>query len=103
MVDQNSTHANSQKYQRHPKYYLEDGSLLILCGTTLYRVHKTLLLRHSGTLKSLIDQNPIHISASEAVMHSMEHGSQSSCSMPASIALRNDDLEALLEHVYHDM
>lgn len=103
MVNQDPAGTDHQGYQRHSKYYLEDGSLLILCDTTLYKVHKTLLLRHSRALKGLIDGNPIRIAVSEAVIHHTEHGPQSSCSIPASIALRNDDLEALLEHVYHDM
>jgi hypothetical protein len=89
-------------YQRHSQYWLEDGSLILLSFHNLYKVHKTLLLRHSPTLAKW--ENRCHIELSIVDEHLLpEIAECTHITIPDDIGLRNEDLEALLEHLYHDV
>lgn len=42
---------------QHPTLYFEDGNLLLKCHQTLFRVHRTLLAKHSVVLRDEIMAN----------------------------------------------
>lgn len=94
--------AESVHYQRHPTYFLDDGSLLIACGTMIYRIHKTLITRHSRAMQELInngDNDPSHVAVAADIV---PDGSAPVCTIPAEMVLGNGDFDALLGHLYHD-
>ncbi|KZT00056.1 uncharacterized protein LAESUDRAFT_816729 [Laetiporus sulphureus 93-53] len=76
--------------QRHPRFWLDDGSLVLRTstGTDAYKVHRTLLARHSPFIASLAADDSLD--GSPVVRIPEERGVSSA------------DLEALLEHLYHD-
>ena len=87
-------------YQICSRYWLEDGSLLLLSDRNLYKLHKTLLLRLSSNLARWTNQ--VHIDLS--IMDEDFPPEVTGCAhvaIPDHIGLRNDDLEALLDHIYH--
>ena len=43
---------HSTKLRRHPKYWLDDGSLILQTHDSLYKVRRSLLERHSRLLVS---------------------------------------------------
>ncbi|KAJ3475222.1 hypothetical protein NLI96_g11974 [Meripilus lineatus] len=76
--------------RQHPTYWFKDGSLLIQVQSSIYRIHGSLLDRHSPVISTLArSSNPtydlpqVHIPEERRV----------------SVA----DFEVLLEHLYHDM
>ena|ERR1700691_1730679 len=87
-------------YQQRLRYWLDDGSLLLLSHRNLYKIHKTLLFRLSPTLEKWANQSH-DFSAVDELLPGI-----SGCThvaVPDAIGLLNDDLEALLEHIYHDV
>lgn len=79
----------------HPKLWFEDGSLLLRAQDDLYKVHRTLLHRHSSILPSLTSSID-------------RHGDSASTSDGTPIVdvpegVQSGDLEMLLEHLYHDV
>jgi hypothetical protein len=86
------------------KYWLEDGSLIVMSPHSLYKVHKTLLFRHSPTIAKWADHGHL-----ELVLPKLDDyliPQLTGCAhviVPDDIRLRDEDLEALLEHLYHDM
>ena len=89
-------------YRPHSQYWFEDGSLILLSYHNLYKVHKTLLLRHSPTLTKWISQGHLAIPMVDDYLLPQSAGSIH-VKIPDDIRLRNEDLEALLEHLYHDV
>lgn len=88
--------------QRCSKYWLEDGSLIVMGHYSLFKVHKTLLFRHSPTIAKWADRG--HLELSKLGDHLIPQ--LAGCVhviVPDDIRLRDEDLEALLEHLYHDM
>ena len=45
---------SSAKWTRDPKYYFEDGNIVLLAEQTVFRVHKGVLILHSGLLKDML-------------------------------------------------
>lgn len=82
---------------QHPKFYLDDGSLILCVESTVFKIHKTLLYRHSRVLPTLNQSSSkidsVKFSTSECVI----------VNIPDEMELRVDDFEALLEHLYHDV
>jgi hypothetical protein len=76
--------------RRHPTYWLEDGSVLINVEDVLFRVHKTLLHRHSRVLN--LWTSTIPESSDVDIVH-----------VPDEIGMSAEDFVALLEHLYHDV
>ncbi|CDO70332.1 hypothetical protein BN946_scf184843.g21 [Trametes cinnabarina] len=82
--------------RRHARYWLDDGSLVVRAQNDIYKVHRTLLDRHSKVLATL---GPSTEGPDESkktvdglvVMH-----------IPDELEVRSEDFEALLEHIYHD-
>ncbi|KAH9851060.1 hypothetical protein C2E23DRAFT_886809 [Lenzites betulinus] len=84
--------------RRHARYWLEDGSLVVRSQDHFYKVHRTMLQRHSTVLGSLSPSAAADGSESTAktvdglvVVH-----------IPDKLQVRSEDFEALLEHLYHD-
>jgi len=91
----------SVTYRPRSPYWLEDGSLILLSNHNLYKVHET-LLRHSPTLATwtmsqfdvllpLIDQHVIPQLVGCTLVK-----------VPDDIGLQNEDLEALLDLLFHE-
>jgi hypothetical protein len=76
--------------RRHPTYWLEDGSLLICVEEVLFKVHKTLLHRHSHVLNLWTSTMP-------------ESSDVDITFIPDVIGVLVEDFVALLEHLYHDV
>jgi len=43
----------------HETFYLEDGNVEVLCGSTLFRVHTTILSFHSPALRQMFAQTSL--------------------------------------------
>ena len=78
---------------RHPKFWLDDGTLIIAVQNDRYKVHRTVLCWHSLALPQW------------SVSTSAELPSVEELLIPQEVAarLRSEDMLALLEHLYHDM
>ena len=88
----------SNTYQPRSPYWLEDGSLILLSHHNLYKVQKT-LLRHSPTLATWT------MSQFDVVIDQLVIPQLVGCALvkvPDDIGLQNEDLEALLDHFYHE-
>ncbi|KAI0744062.1 hypothetical protein C8Q80DRAFT_1184827 [Daedaleopsis nitida] len=79
--------------RRHEKYWFDDGSLVLRAHNDIFKVHRTLLHRHSKTLASLStsENDSTHHLDDVAVQHIPEH-----------LDVRSQDVETLLQHLYHD-
>jgi len=89
-------------YPRRSRYWLEDGSLVLSLCHNVYKVHKTLLFRHSPTLtKWTRQQKNDHKVTAENLFQ--EVAGCAHVRVPDEVGLRDEDLEALLEHLYHDV
>lgn len=86
--------------RRHPKYWLDDGSLIVRTQNDMYKVHRTLLHRHSSVLSSLAG------SASQPQNRICKQTAIDGCPIvhvPDELGVDSADFEALLEHLYHDV
>lgn len=83
---------DSEDYTSHRTLYFDDGNIILSCGRTMFRVHRSLLCKHSPTFRDLLqppdeDRKPkllrgcIHIILDDAA----------------------DDIEALLNVIYEGM
>ena len=45
-----------RSYIQHPTLYFDDGNTIISCKSTLFRVHRTLLSKHSPVFKALFER-----------------------------------------------
>jgi len=65
---------DSRGWKRHPKFYFDDGSVILLVESTLFRIHKTFLQRQSEVFRDMFtlstpgvveegrsDESPIHL------------------------------------------
>ncbi|KAI0364914.1 hypothetical protein BV20DRAFT_955300 [Pilatotrama ljubarskyi] len=91
-----SQHAAPPALRRHARYWLDDGSLVVRAQDDIYKVHRTLLHRHSKVLASL----------SPSADAEDEKGGRADglvvVHIPDELEVRSEDFEALLEHLYHD-
>lgn len=83
--------STAQAQRRHDKYWLADGSVILQTRDTAYKVHRTLLARHSPFLATLTPDAA---------------GSTSTTTITPLVRLpdtvHSADLDALLAHLYHD-
>ena len=85
------------KLRRHSKYWLDDGSLILQThDSNLYKVHRTLLDRHSRLLATL------HQSEGLEKERNLVDGLVV-LRIPEELEVGSGDLEVLLEHLYHDV
>lgn len=83
-------------FRRHPKYWLDDGSLVIRAQSDVFKVHRTLLDRHSTILSSL--SNAARSRGAQVLIDGCP-----AIQIPDDLGVESVDFEALLEHLYHDM
>jgi len=88
--------------RRHPKFWLDDGSLIISVQDDIFKVHRTLLCRHSPALTKWSTDESSHGSRIGAT------NGLDGCEVvlvPPEVAgrMRSEDMLALLEHLYHDV
>ena len=88
------TEESVPKLRRHPRYWLDDGSLVVRTQDDLFKVHRTLLQRHSPVLTSLVE-NSLRDDAARVDGCPILH-------LPSELGVDSADFEALLEHLYHD-
>jgi len=43
--------------QNHPTLYYDDGNLILSCGSTLFRVHRSVLSKHSPVFRTLFERD----------------------------------------------
>lgn len=103
-----STHAlvyncqwKADQAKPHPRFWLEDGSLIIRFQEIFYKIHKTLLFSQSPTLEQWVHEGHTSFSDMDEDLLSQFAGC-ATLTIPKAIGLRNQDLEALLQHLYHD-
>ena len=84
------------KLRRHAKYWLDDGSLILQTHDSLYKVHRTLLERHSRLLASL--HTPGDVEEKGKLVEGLIV-----VRVPDELEVRSADLEILLEYLYHDV
>ena len=84
--------------RNHPIYWFDDGSLVLEVEVQRFKVHRTLLSRHSRFFASL-----------SSVPHEISGSSSHASGLSDHIVLeqrkdvRAEDVEALLQHLYHDL
>jgi hypothetical protein len=75
-----------QQPQRSNRYWFDDGSVLVSLVPAVYKVHKSILDRHSTKFASwLLDDAKMPVIA-----------------IPADQGIATEDFEMLLAHLYHD-
>ncbi|KAG6872398.1 hypothetical protein C0995_009988 [Termitomyces sp. Mi166 len=79
---------------KHPVFWFNDGSIVLHVENQVFKVHKSLLSRHSRFFAGT------HASAS--VNDGSDLAFDSYISVDQSRSVRAKDLEVLLEHLYHD-
>jgi hypothetical protein len=81
-----------QRRQNH-KFWFDDGTLVLNVGNILFKVHKKLLDQHSRALPTLSASNDL--TGIDNV--------DSQCTIVSVPNAKAEDVEALLEHLYHDV
>jgi BTB/POZ domain len=51
------TEIDTEALVNHPSLYFDDGNVILKCGKTLFRVHRSLLSKHSPVFAELLDTN----------------------------------------------
>ena len=91
--------------RNHPVYWLDDGSLVLDVEVQRFKVHRTLLSRHSRFFASLssasheISSNGL-TNGSSTVVKTQEFDH---IVLEQRKEVRAEDVEALLQHLYHDV
>ncbi len=84
--------------RNHPEYWFEDGSLVLDVQVMRFKVHQTLLSRHSRFFSAVLKlqvSNDLH---SNTTLNGCHH-----VILEREQQIRADDVEALLQHLYHDV
>ncbi|KAH8102383.1 hypothetical protein BXZ70DRAFT_1006314 [Cristinia sonorae] len=68
----------------HPSYWFDDGSIILHVQDTSYKLHRSLIARHSPFLNSLSDTTD-------------------DLRIPEGLGVLSEDFDRLLEHLYHDI
>ena len=91
--------------RNHPVYWLDDGSLVLDVEVQRFKVHRTLLSRHSRFFASLssapheISGSDLTVDGSPAVVRTKE---LDHIVLEQTKEVKAEDVEALLQHLYHD-
>ena len=92
--------------RNHPVYWFDDGSLVLDVKVQRFRVHRTLLSRHSRFFASLfsarheISGSGLATSGSPTVVQTQEFDH---IVLEQRKEVKAEDVEALLQHLYHDV
>ncbi|KAF8801685.1 hypothetical protein BYT27DRAFT_7114369 [Phlegmacium glaucopus] len=89
--------------RNHPIYWFDDGSLVLGVEVQRFKVHRTLLSRHSRFFASFstpqeISCSDLTASGSPAVVQTSDH-----IVLEQRKEVKAEDVEALLQHLYHDV
>lgn len=82
------------KLRKHEIYWFDDGSIVLRAQDNLYKVHRTLLYRHSKALASSDSEPRLNGDTPDVEGMPIAH-------VPEDVSSR--DFEALLEYLYHDV
>ncbi|KAH9981378.1 hypothetical protein BGW80DRAFT_1269940 [Lactifluus volemus] len=90
----------SQQPQRSHRFWFDDGSVLVSLVPSVYKVHKSILDRHSTKFASwLLDAtDPAALTLSRA----LNHAKIQVIAIPGDQHIATEDFETLLAHLYHD-
>ncbi|EMD36706.1 hypothetical protein CERSUDRAFT_123789 [Gelatoporia subvermispora B] len=47
-------------FTNHPTLYFDDGNLILSCGNTLFRVHRSIIAKHSPVIRQTLDNTQLH-------------------------------------------
>jgi hypothetical protein len=86
--------------RRHPIYWFDDGSLILDAATYRFKVHHTLVSRHSRFFSAL---SANQVAAETRVKRSEDSSIRDSNAVEITLKVRAEDVEALLQHLYHDV
>jgi hypothetical protein len=86
--------------RRHPIYWFDDGSLILDVATYRFKVHHTLVSRHSRFFSAL---SANQVAAETRVRKSEDSSIRDSSAVEITLKVRAEDVEALLQHLYHDV
>lgn len=88
--------------QNHPIYWFDDGSLIIDVETQRFKVHHTLVTRHSKFLSAISE---VKTQEGPFSQHggARDDGSLNHVVIQATRQVSAEDIEALLRHLYHDL
>jgi hypothetical protein len=91
--------------RNHPIYWFEDGSLVLDVEVQRFKVHRTLVSRHSRFFASLstpqgISGSGLTTSGSSGVVQTQEFDH---IVLEQRKEVKAEDVEALLQHLYHDV
>ncbi|KAG8800492.1 hypothetical protein FRC17_006853 [Serendipita sp. 399] len=93
--------------QRHPDLYLEDGTLVIQVESTIFKVHRSVLVRYSTVLRDMLDvpsgkaqdgtdERPVCFAGESAVAWGLLLGSQYELPLIASKEYNGEQLLSML-------
>ena len=90
----------SQRSQRSDRFWFYDGSVLVSLAPLVYKVHKSILDRHSSkfTLWLLDVGDP----AALALSRTIDDAGSPVIVIPGHMDISVEDFETLLAHLYHD-
>ncbi|KAF5328607.1 hypothetical protein D9619_011574 [Psilocybe cf. subviscida] len=95
--------------QRHPIYWFEDGSLVLDVEEQSFKVHHSLVTRHSQYLssltKGLVAAQPNGASVKELLNGQSSKAAESELrriSIDPKRNIKPEDVDVLLQHLYHD-
>jgi len=83
--------------RNHSEYWFEDGSLVLDVQVMRFKVHQTLLSRHSRFFSAVLKLRGDD-SQSNRMLNGCHH-----VILEREQQVRADDVEALLQHLYHDV
>lgn len=78
-------------YRRHPRFWRDDGTLVIAYLDDAFKVNSTLPQLQSPVLSSLAEEHGVELVEGCPLVR-----------IPDKLGVRGEDLEAILDHVYHD-
>ena len=90
----------SQPPQRSARFWFDDGSALVSLVPLVYKIHKSILDRHTTKLASwLLDAtDPATLALSKAI----DDAGTPIIVVPVELGITTQDFEMLLAYLYHD-
>jgi hypothetical protein len=93
--------------RNHPVYWLDDGSLVLDVEVQRFKVHRTLLSRHSRFFASLSsaphETSSSGLTANDSPTVVRKTQGFDHIVLEQRKEVRAEDVEALLQHLYHDV
>jgi hypothetical protein len=90
----------SQSLRRSDRFWFDDGSVLVSLAPSVYKIHKSVLDRHSTKFASwLLDAtDPAALALSKAI----GDAGTPVIAVPVELGITIEDFETLLAYSYHD-